>query len=71
VWQQQFGADPAIVGRTLVLSGRPRTVVGILPEHFRHPTLLEVRIPYAADSQQQQNLSSFSSTEPQRIAAPP
>ena len=30
-WQQRFGGDPALLGRTLSLNGRERRVVGILP----------------------------------------
>jgi len=31
IWRSEFGADPAIVGRTLILDGEPHTVVGVLP----------------------------------------
>lgn len=31
LWRTQFGEDPAIVGRTLVLNNSPVTVVGVLP----------------------------------------
>jgi len=37
-WRQRFGSDPAIVGRTIVLDGRPRTIVGVLGPEFRLPT---------------------------------
>ncbi len=37
VFRSRFGADPAIVGRTIVLDGEVRTVVGILPADFRIP----------------------------------
>ncbi len=30
-WKERFGADPLIVGRTIVLDGQPHTVVGIMP----------------------------------------
>jgi len=33
-WRAQFGADPSVVGRTLILNERPTTVVGILPRGF-------------------------------------
>jgi len=34
-WQRQFGSDPGVVGRTLLLDGTPSTVVGVAPEGFR------------------------------------
>jgi len=36
-WQERFGGDPAIVGRTIRLDGVPTTVVGILPSRFGVP----------------------------------
>jgi predicted permease len=35
LWQTRFGADPGIAGKTVMLSGRPFTVVGIAPRSFR------------------------------------
>src|SRR5262249_8855158 len=37
-WRTRFNADPAIVGRQLTLGGGARTVVGVMPPSFRHPT---------------------------------
>ena len=33
-WQNQLGADPDIVGKTLTLDDIPHVVVGIAPEQF-------------------------------------
>jgi predicted permease len=33
-WVRRFGSDPAILGRTLVVDGTPRTIVGVTPRHF-------------------------------------
>lgn len=33
-WVNEFGADPGVVGRTVRLSGRPFTVVGVLDERW-------------------------------------
>lgn len=33
-WQRRFAADPAVVGTELRLSGRPYTVIGVVPEEF-------------------------------------
>ena len=34
LWQRRFGADPAIAGKAVTLSGRPFTVVGVAPPAF-------------------------------------
>ena len=33
-WKRRFGADPGVLGRTLVLSGQPTRVVGVMPAAF-------------------------------------
>ena len=35
LWQRRFAADPSIIGRTVSLDGRPRTVIGVLPASFK------------------------------------
>ena len=37
LWQRRFGADPGILGRSLVFNGEPYAVVGVMPEGFRYP----------------------------------
>ena len=34
-WRRRLGADPGLVGQTILLNGRQFTVVGIMPEGFR------------------------------------
>jgi predicted permease len=36
-WQQQFGSDPAAIGRSIRINGVPRTIVGVLPPGFVGP----------------------------------
>ena len=38
LWERRFASDPAIVGKTISLNGRPRTVIGVMPRHFDYPT---------------------------------
>ena len=37
LWKMRFGADPAVIGRKLVLDGMPYTVIGIMPASFSFP----------------------------------
>ncbi len=34
-WERRLAADPAVVGRTMILDGRPFTIVGVLPASNR------------------------------------
>jgi predicted permease len=38
LWRRKFGADPAIVGKRVVVDGQPREVVGVMPADFRYPS---------------------------------
>jgi predicted permease len=34
-WQRRFGGSPAALGRTIVVDGLPRTIIGVMPPRFR------------------------------------
>jgi predicted permease len=34
-WRSRFGADRSAVGRTLMIDGQPREIIGVLPDSFR------------------------------------
>lgn len=36
-WRAKLAADPAAIGRQIVLGGRPHTIVGVMPEQFVYP----------------------------------
>src|SRR5579862_4127111 len=33
-WQQKFGGDASVVGRSITVDGKPRQVIGVLPKGF-------------------------------------
>jgi putative ABC transport system permease protein len=44
LWRRRFGADPAVLGRSLMLDGDPWTVIGVLPrgfDYFGSPEVVE------------------------------
>lgn len=38
LWQNRFGADPAIVGKTILLNGHSCSVAGVMPGNFNFPS---------------------------------
>lgn len=44
-WQRQFGGDPSLVGKSVMLDGQSYTVVGIAPAGFQYPDRTEMWIP--------------------------
>jgi hypothetical protein len=46
LWRSLFAGDPAIVGRTITLSGRPYEVDGVMPASFFYPSRdIELWVP--------------------------
>jgi putative ABC transport system permease protein len=45
-WRRRFGADPSIVGKSILLNAEPVTVIGVLPASYRH---LEINPERPAD----------------------
>lgn len=47
LWQQRFAGADDIVGRTLEVGGRPRVVVGVMPDGFTFPGKSQLWAPFA------------------------
>jgi len=45
LWRRRFGSEPGIVGKTISLSDRPHTVVGIMPAGFEYEGAQDVFVP--------------------------
>jgi len=52
LWQQRYGADPEIVGKTINLNGQATTVVGVMPESFQYPREAKMWVPMSLYSPQ-------------------
>ena len=45
LWRAQFGSDPSIVGRPLLIGGAQFSIVGVMPPAFRFPTSHQLWMP--------------------------
>jgi predicted permease len=46
-WERVFGADTALIGRTITLGNTARVVVGVLPADLQYPSVVDVWAPRA------------------------
>jgi putative ABC transport system permease protein len=45
LWQRVFAGDPGIAGRSVLLAGKPTTIVGVMPRAFHYPTGIDLWAP--------------------------
>ncbi|NIR45549.1 MAG: hypothetical protein GWN99_14120, partial [Gemmatimonadetes bacterium] len=45
IWQNRYGGDPDVIGRTVRLNGEQMTVVGVMPEGFVFPLNNDLWVP--------------------------
>src|SRR5215510_14112517 len=45
LWQRRFGGDPNVINRTIKLSDRGYTVIGVMPPGYRFPGGVEIWVP--------------------------
>ena len=59
LWQRAFGGDPAIVGKAVMIQGRQRTVLGVMPPGFDlHDSKSQLWMPLGLDPNNRQNRGS-------------
>ena len=56
-WQRRYEKDPAVLGRTMKINGRPTTIVGVMPEDFAFPQNQDLWLPLipTVDRQRREN----------------
>jgi putative ABC transport system permease protein len=45
LWRRRFGGDPDVIGRTMTLNGKTRTIVGVMPPRFAFPNTESLWVP--------------------------
>jgi putative ABC transport system permease protein len=45
VWQSRYGSDPQSLGRSILVSGTPTTIVGVVPDRSGFPTTADIWLP--------------------------
>src|SRR4051794_22105119 len=45
-FKKRYAGDPSVVGRTVTLNGRPRTIVGVMPASFQWQAANEFWLPF-------------------------
>jgi predicted permease len=47
VWQDRYGGDPSVIGKTVRVDEVPRTIVGVMPAGMRFPEDTSLWIPFS------------------------
>ena len=47
VWQERYGGDSRIIGRSVTVNDKPVTVIGVMPARFRFPVVDNAWLPLA------------------------
>jgi putative ABC transport system permease protein len=47
LWRVRYAADRSVIGRSVLVNGRPHTIVGIMPPDFEFPMFQKLWVPLA------------------------
>ena len=65
LWRDRFGADPAVVGKTIRLNSMPYQVIGVMAEGFYFPTpTTQAWVPFALPPRRRPTTSAATSSPP-------
>ena len=59
LWQRQYGGDPNIVGRKVMINGRGLEVAGVMPQGFAFPERQELWVAYKPAAAQPNSVRSL------------
>ncbi|HEY1336140.1 MAG TPA: ABC transporter permease [Bryobacteraceae bacterium] len=51
LWRRRYGADPRILGKTIVVGSAPARVIGVMPRDFHFPDIAQLWMPLQLDVQ--------------------
>jgi putative ABC transport system permease protein len=49
LWQKRFAGDAGVLGKTMTLDGKPREIIGVMPQNFSFPLPVGVWFPINFD----------------------
>jgi hypothetical protein len=52
LWQNRYGGDPSVLGRTIKVNERPATIIGVMPEGMKFPYNANLWLPLVPSSAQ-------------------
>lgn len=60
LWQQRYGGDPSILGKTIRIDSRSTTVVGVMPKDFDYPVPGQLWLPLAMTGKEKEERNNHS-----------
>jgi putative ABC transport system permease protein len=54
MWHERYGADPAILGKTIRIDSKSTTVIGVMPENYDYPLPAQLWLPLAMTAQEKE-----------------
>lgn len=59
LWRERFDASPAVIGQSLLVDGRQRQIVGVMPFAISHPYDAELWLPIALGERLHQRVGNY------------